>query len=134
MMSIPMINQDVLDYCKEMLVKVSNVEHVQLRNIVSRAYYFAYYETIYHAEKRLDWPVTTSKGGVHAKAISRLKGFPEDLEKEKRQLALALHSQMNTLKKLRTRADYKLDQPIARTVSQYAVKEVEVIAIKLSAL
>lgn len=55
--------QDVLTYCREMLSKPSSIEHMQSRNIVSRAYYFTYYECINHVEKRLGWDETTTKGG-----------------------------------------------------------------------
>lgn len=125
--------QDVLTYCREMLSKPSSIEHMQSRNIVSRAYYFTYYECINHVEKRLGWDETTTKGGVHTRALSRLldKTYA-DIQKQED--AALIYTRINNLKKLRVRADYKLDSNISRTTAEYCVAEAEKISFDLASL
>lgn len=127
-----MKNQDVLVYCKEMLSNVSQIEHIQIRNIISRAYYFTYYECISHLEHRLNLNQMTSKGGVHAKEISRL--LDPALDQQKKENAALLFTRINNLKKLRVRADYKLETTLSRSTAQYCVTEAEGIADQLSLL
>lgn len=130
-----MSNQDTLDYCKEMLTNVSKIEHIQLRNIVSRAYYFTFYELIDHVENRLMWQETNQKGGVHVRTISRLKGYPNSQHKnESHEAALELHSRITSLKKLRTKADYRMEQAVSRKVAEYSVFESELISKELAQL
>lgn len=130
-----MNNQDTLDYCKEMLNNVSNIEHIQLRNIVSRAYYFTFYELIDHVENRLSWQETVNNGGVHIRTISRLKGFPKSsVDADTSASALELYARIINLKKLRTKADYKIDQPVSRKVAEYSVFESELISNELAQL
>ena len=128
-----MNTQDILNYCYEMLNQPSKNECVQTRNIVSRAYYFTYYECINHVEKRLGWKETTSKGGIHARMLSRLLDNT-NADVQQQEEAASLYTRMNNLKKLRVRADYKLEVQIPRTTAKYCVAEVEKIAINLSSL
>jgi len=128
-----MSNQDVLNYCLELLQGNSEIEHIQNRNIVSRAYYFTYYECVDHVQKRLGWGETNKKGGVHARAISRLLD-QTCTDPQKREDASILYTEINSLKKLRVRADYRLDLKITRATAEYCVKEAERIGISLSGL
>lgn len=128
-----MSNQDVLNYCLELLQGNSEIEHIQNRNIVSRAYYFTYYECVDHVQKRLGWGETNNKGGVHARAISRLLD-QTCTDPQKREDASILYTEINSLKKLRVRADYRLDLKITRATAEYCVKEAERIGISLSSL
>lgn len=128
-----MSNQDVLNYCLELLQGDSEIEHIQNRNIVSRAYYFTYYECVDHVQKRLGWGETNKKGGVHARAISRLLD-QTCTDPQKREDASILYTEINSLKKLRVRADYRLDLKITRATAEYCVKEAERIGISLSSL
>lgn len=124
---------DILNYCQEMLNQPSEIEYMQTRNIVSRAYYFTYYECINHVENRLGWNETNQKGGVHARAISRLLD-KTNADAQKQEDAALLYTRMNNLKKLRVRADYKLEVKMPRTTAQYCVGEAEQIGIGLSSL
>lgn len=128
-----MSNQDVLNYCHEMLLGNSEIKHIQNRNIVSRAYYFTYYECVEHIDKRLGWSETTQKGGVHARAISRLLDKVSNDAQKIKQAAL-LHNRISNLKKLRVQADYRLELKVTRTTAQYCVREAEKIGIDLSNL
>lgn len=128
-----MSNQDVLSYCLELLQGNSEIKHIQNRNIVSRAYYFTYYECVDHIQKRLGWGETNTKGGVHARAISRLLD-QACTDPQKREDASILYTEINSLKKLRVRADYRLDLKITRATAEYCVKEAERIGISLSSL
>src|SRR5690606_6199341 len=128
-----MSNQDVLNYCLELLQGNSEIEHIQNRNIVSRAYYFTYYECVDHVQKRVGWGETNKKGGVHARAISRLLD-QTCTDPQKREDASILYTEINSLKKLRVRADYRLDLKITRATAEYCVKEAERIGISLSGL
>ena len=84
-------------------------------------------------EKRLGWSETISKGGVHARALSRLldKTYA-DIQKQED--AALIYTRMNNLKKLRVRADYKLDSNISRTTAAYCVIEAEKISFDLASL
>jgi hypothetical protein len=128
-----MNNQDVLNYCHEMLLGNSEVQQIQNRNIVSRAYYFTYYECVDHIQKRLGWNETTQNGGVHARVLSRLLDKTSN-DPQKIEQAALIHNRMNNLKKLRVRADYKLEVMMPRTTAQYCVCEAEQIGIGLSSL
>lgn len=128
-----MNNQDVLNYCREMLLGNSEIEHMQNRNIVSRAYYFTYYECVEHIQNRLGLSETTQKGGVHARAISRLLD-QKIAGPQKKEHAALLHNRMNNLKKLRVQADYRLQLKITRATAQYCVSEAEQIGLGLSNL
>lgn len=128
-----MNTQDILNYCHEMLNQPSEIESVQTRNIVSRAYYFTYYECINHVKNRLGWKETSSEGGVHARMLSRLLD-KTNTDVQKQEDAALLYTRMNNLKKLRVRADYKLEVKIPRSTAKYCVAEVEKIAIDLSSL
>lgn len=130
---IKMNNRDVLDYCKEMLQTDSSLKHIQNRNIVSRAYYFTYYQCIDHVEKRLGWGETSSKGGIHARTISRLLNQTCNNPSQIEQAAL-LYTSINNLKKLRTRADYKIEINIDKATANYCVMEAERIGIDLENL
>jgi len=125
---------DVLTYCQEMLGQTSKVEYMQTRNIVSRAYYFAYYECINHVENRLGWKETISKGGVHVTKISKLLDKEGAANAQRQEEAALLHNRINNLKKLRVRADYKLELDIPRHTAQYCVIEAGKIGIELSNL
>lgn len=128
-----MNNQDVLTYCYEMLGGNSQLQHMQNRNIVSRAYYFTYYECIEHIQKRLGWSETTHKGGVHVRTLSRLLDKTSNDAQKIKQAAL-LHNRMINLKKLRTQADYRLQLKITKAAAEYCVREAEKIGIELSNL
>lgn len=128
-----MNNKDVLDYCKEMLENGSSVQHIQNRNIVSRAYYFTYYQCVDHVQKRLGWGETSSKGGVHARTISRLLNQTCKNPSQIEQAAL-LYTSINNLKKLRTRADYKIEINMDKAIAEYCVMEAERIGIALESL
>lgn len=128
-----MNNKDVLDYCKEMLENGSSVQHIQNRNIVSRAYYFTYYQCVDHVQKRLGWSETSSKGGVHARTISRLLNQTCKNPSQIEQAAL-LYTSINNLKKLRTRADYKIEINMDKAIAEYCVMEAERIGIALESL
>lgn len=128
-----MSSQDILSYCHEMLNQPSSIEYVQTRNIVSRAYYFTYYECINHVEKRLGWKETSTQGGVHARTLSRLRDV-KNCDDEKLEEAALLYTRMNNLKKLRVRADYTLNVNIPRNTAKYCVAEAEKIATGLSNL
>lgn len=125
---------DVLNYCQEMLRQTSEVEYMQTRNIVSRAYYFTYYECINHVEKRLGWNETSQKGGVHVRAISRLLDKDQVLDPQKQQEAALLYNRLNNLKKLRVRADYNFEINIPRNTAKYCVIEAGKIGVDLSNL
>lgn len=128
-----MNNQDVLNYCHEMLLGNSEVQQMQNRNIVSRAYYFTYYECVDHIQKRLGWNETTQNGGVHARVLSRLLDKTSN-DPQKIEQAALLHNRMNNLKKLRVQADYRLQLKVTRATAQYCVAEAEKIGADLSNL
>lgn len=128
-----MSNQDVLSYCHEMLAVNSQLQHMQNRNIVSRAYYFTYYECIEHVQNRLRWGETIYNGGVHARMLSRLLDKASGDTRKIKQAAL-LHNRMINLKKLRTQADYRLQLNITRATAEYCVIEAGKIGVDLSNL
>ncbi|ENX58137.1 MULTISPECIES: hypothetical protein [Acinetobacter] len=126
-----MNNLDHLEYCKQIFNIESEYKEINYRNVVTKSYYFAFYETV-DKLNLLGWKKTVAKGGVHAIEVSRLLGFPEkqltDIEEK---LAKKLHYRITALKKLRTKADYKLDQPISERMAQYCIVEAEDISNQL---
>lgn len=125
---------DLLKYCHEMLSEPSKIEHIQSRNIVSRAYYFTYYECVNHVAGRLGCSETNLKGGVHNRMLSRLLDTTNIQDERKHEEAALIYTKMNNLKKLRVRADYKLEVEIPRSTAEYCVMEAENIALDLSSL
>jgi len=127
-------NLDHLNYCKEIFEFSSNYQEINFRNVISKSYYFAFYESIARLES-LDWEVTNSRGGVHVVEISRFLGYPvEELSENQIKLAKKLHFKMTALKKLRTKVDYKLDQPISKNLAIYSITEAEKISNDLKLL
>lgn len=125
---------ETLNYCKEMLNNESSYEDALLRNVVSRAYYSAFYQLMHNMNNRLGWVETNKKGGVHIREISKLLGYPETSNLQKIEDAKVLHNRMLNLKKLRTKADYKIDQSVERVLAEYAVFETEQICNELNSL
>lgn len=117
-----------------MLNNESSYEDALLRNVVSRAYYSAFYQLMHNMNNRLGWVETNKKGGVHIREISKLLGYPETSNLQKIEDAKVLHNRMLNLKKLRTKADYKIDQSVERVLAEYAVFETEQICNELNSL
>lgn len=126
-----MNNLDHLEYCKHLFNIESEYKEINYRNVVTKSYYFAFYETI-DKLNLLRWKRTVTKGGVHAVEVSRLLGYPENsLSDVEERLAKKLHYRITTLKKLRTKADYKLDQSISERMAHYCIVEAEDISNEL---
>ena len=122
------MDNSLLDYCNEVASVASSYPDLQNRNIVGRAYYHAFHQAKYHLDNRLDWAYTTTKGGVHAQLYSKLKGYDEDVSEVTKLKAEKLYAKLNALKKLRTRADYKMESVITKEMANYSIIEAKRIS------
>lgn len=130
-----MNNNSTLEYCKELLDQESNHKQWQCRNVISRAYYNVFYLADKKLRIDLNWRETTSKGGVHNRLYSRLRGYPENEISKGKELELAmLQKNISDLKKLRTNADYKLQLNIRRGLAEFSIAESEALSKKLNSL
>ncbi|MBC70421.1 MULTISPECIES: hypothetical protein [Acinetobacter] len=117
------MDNSLLDYCNEMASITSSYPDLQNRNIVGRAYYHAFHHAKFHLDSRLDWIQTTTKGGVHMQLYSKLKGYDKEVSSITKLNAEKLYSKLNALKKLRTRADYKLESVITKEIANFSIEE-----------
>ncbi|QDJ91882.1 hypothetical protein [Acinetobacter haemolyticus] len=117
------MDNSLLDYCNEMSSSTSSYPDLQNRNIVGRAYYHAFHQAKYHLDSRLDWDQTTTKGGVHMQLYSKLKGYDQDVSRATKLNAEKLFAKLNALKKLRTRADYKMESVITKEIANFSIEE-----------
>lgn len=129
-----MLDNNALEYVQELRNSKSEFEDCHFRNIIGRAYYYAYHEARIHLENRLKWPITQKKGGVHFQLCSRLAGYPESTPDDDRKRAAELQSRLTKLKAYRTTADYKLNEKISIGVVDFVLEEAEALSEEMAAL
>lgn len=130
-----MSNIDHLNYCKELLNTETRYENLQSRNVISKAYYYVFYEAEHNLVYRLNWEETQYKGGVHARLLSRLYGYQKDtVDEQKKKEADRLYIQISNLKKLRVKSDYKLQLTITRRLAEFSISQAESLSASLQNL
>lgn len=121
-----------IEYCAELEQFKSEFEDIHRRNIISRAYYHAFYEFRHHLEERLKWPIMDKKGGTHLRLYSRLSGYPEDqLNSEEVKQVEELKYRITALKKYRTKADYEISTNITKLMQDFATDEAKLLATEI---
>ncbi|WP_433846894.1 hypothetical protein [Acinetobacter proteolyticus] len=122
------MDNKLLEYCEEIETTHTAFPDLQCRNIVGRAYYYTYHEAKYHLEERLGWEQTSEKGGVHARLFSRLQGYESQEQEEIKMKAELIYTKINALKKLRTRADYKMESVISKELARFSIADAKRIS------
>ncbi|HBU89115.1 MAG TPA: hypothetical protein DEF26_16000 [Acinetobacter sp.] len=122
------MDNKLLEYCNEIASAETSYLDLQLRNVIGRAYYFTFHEAKYHLENRLGWKPTSDKGGVHARLYSSLRSYEPDVNEQTKLNAELVYAKINALKKLRTRADYKMEIAITRELANFSIEEAKRIS------
>ncbi|MBP4453579.1 hypothetical protein ITD55_20335 [Acinetobacter baumannii] len=122
------MDNKLLEYCNEIASAETSYPDLQLRNGIGRAYYFTFHEAKYHLEDRLRWKPTSEKGGVHARLYSSLLSYDSNANEQTKINAELVYAKINSLKKLRTRADYKMEIKITRELANFSIEEAKRIS------
>ncbi|MFP0693984.1 hypothetical protein ACLDYA_18275 [Acinetobacter baumannii] len=122
------MDNNLLDYCNEIVTTQTSFPDLQYRNVIGRAYYFTFHEAKFHLEDRLKWSETSFKGGVHARLYSRLHGYDSNTNDQVKLNAELVYTKINALKKLRTRADYKMEIKITGELANFSIEEAKRIS------
>lgn len=109
-------------------------DEAYFRNIISRTYYGVYHHAISILEMKLKWPHSLDKFGVHEKVISRLDNYPESTHSDRSKEIERLKGDMITLKKARTKSDYRIETKVLSADAIYMVKLAERIITNLNKL
>lgn len=116
--------EELVGYAKS--VKLDSADEIQLRAVVSRAYYAAYHDCLkWHGALSTPGSAGQAQGGTHVVLITQLttptvKGA-EVMKSKMRGYRL------KTLKQLRTKADYFLDQDLVTDEAAQSVVDAEAI-------
>ncbi|ENU60780.1 hypothetical protein [Acinetobacter guillouiae] len=127
-----MTKDEILNHCKSIINTENSHIEAHARNIIGRSYYYTYHSLVENVEARLNWQETISNGGVHVKMISRLKD--KNIPSSDKVKALRLFTEINRFKKMRTKADYRLEQSIKFIEAEYWLKRAEDIGLALDQL
>lgn len=122
------MDNKLLDYCNEIASAETAYPDLQLRNVIGRAYYYTFHEAKFHLENRLGWMPTSDRGGVHARLYSSLLGYEENVSEQTKLNAELVYAKINSLKKLRTRADYKMEIKITPEIAKFSIEEAKRIS------
>lgn len=119
---MPITNDCFLNWSSKRLSD-SNLEEIDFRNILSRAYYSAYHSTLELAEKSLSIPCSQLGGSTHKKLSELLIAYKND-DAETQKTVRRLGARISVLHSLRVRADYFLDETVQQTDAESIVKNV----------
>jgi hypothetical protein len=116
--------EELVSYAKS--INLNSADEIQLRAVVSRAYYAAYHDCLsWHTTLPTPGSAGQAQGGAHTILIAQLTS--PTVKGEESTKSKMRGYRLKTLKQLRTKADYFLDENLVADEAAQSVVDTEAI-------